>query len=336
MSTFWKNEKGMVLIWVYFLIVILMVTSGATFGLSFRESKIIAIEQDRNKAFYLAEAAVDQKLQEVRAGNTSSVSASFGDGSYTASYDANTKKITAAGTVNGAASTLIAVVAKTMPPGVKGAISAVGAVTFSGNINVDGRDYTSSGILTGSTGTYGASSGSTVTQSGSSTIGGNGIAPADPANPATIEQNSGYSYTSPESVLGLSAGSLDSYKTSTPPSLPMSGIVYYTGNEWIAPNFGTSSAPSTGILIVHNTAGTALLKNVHGWFKGLIITDDLVHINGDATIIGGVVLQKSTGNTVGNGDADVLYSSSVLKDLPASNYEIVSWEDTKGSSYTYS
>ena len=340
MNAFWKNEKGMVLIWFYFLIVILMITSGAVFGLSFQEAKLISIEQNRTKAFYLAEAALDQKLEEIRSSNLDDIgSTDFGDGSFTADYDSSTKKITATGTVNGTTATVVAVVSKTIPPGVKGAISAVGNITFSGNVNVDGRDYNSSGVLTGDDGTYGASSGGTITQSGSSTIGGNGIAPAHPANSAAIEQNSGYSYTTPESVLGLSAGSLNDYKHSTVPTLPMSGIYYYTGDliDASALSFGTSTSPSTGILILHNSTGTSQLKNMHGYFKGLIITDDLVHINGDAIVLGGVVLQKSTGNTVGNGDADVLYSSSVLSDLPLSDYSIVSWEDTKSpASYEYS
>ena len=338
MNALWKNEKGMVLIWFYFLIVILMITSGAVFGLSFQEARLTSIEQDRTKAFYLAEAALDQKLDEMRNSDLNDIgSTDFGDGSFTADYDSGTKKITATGTVNGTTATVVAVVSKTIPPGVKGAISAVGSITFSGNINVDGRDYDPSGNLTGDAGSYGASSGGTITQSGSCTIGGNGIAPAHPANSATIEQNSGYSYTTPESVLGLSSGSLDQYKHSTAPTLPMSGIYYYTGSLLDAPDFGDEDSPSTGILILHNSTGSSQLKNMHGYFKGLIITDDLVHINGDAVVLGGVVLQKSTGNTVGNGAADVLYSSSVLSNLDTGDYSIVSWEDAKSTaSYEYS
>ncbi|MBI3999914.1 MAG: hypothetical protein HY351_04795, partial [Candidatus Omnitrophica bacterium] len=70
-------------------------------------------------------------------------------------------------------------------------------------------------------------------------------------------------------------------------------------------------------------------------FKGIIIADDIVHINGDAKIIGGVIAKTSTGTT-GNGSAEVLYSSSVLSDLPAGKYTIVSWEDTQNTPYTYS
>ncbi len=338
MNTFnLKNEKGMMLIWFYLLITILVIMGGSLYALAFQESMLIKIDQSRDKAFYLAEAGLDQKLQELRSVNTSNISStSFGEGSYSVTYDATTKQIRSTGTVNGISKTAVSVVSKTSPPGVNGAITSAGNISFSGNIRVDGRDYNSSGSLTGASGTYGASAGGTVTQSGSSTIGGNGIAPASPANPATIQQNaSGNTFTTPEQLLGVAAGSLDQYKTSSLPSLPMSGIVYYTGDSWIAPDFGSSSSPSTGILIVHNASATALLQNLHGTFKGIIIADNLVHINGTAEIIGGVIAKTSTGTT-GDGTADVKYSSEVLKNLPASNYAIVSWEDTQNTAYTYS
>lgn len=326
----------MVLIWFCLLITVLLITSGAIYGVSFQESRLVQIEKYRNQAFYLAEAGVDRKLQEIRVGNTNSIlSTAFSDGTYAVTYDVNSKLITATGTYNGVSRIIKAKVNQSFPPGVKGAITAAGDVSFNGSIVVDGRDHDISGTVTG-TGTYGVSSGGTVNQGGSATIGGNGFAPADPANPAAIQENASGATSSPETALGLDTGSLDAYKTSTTPTFPMSGIVYYTGDSMIAPDFGTAENPSTGILIIHNTAGTALLKNVHGNFRGLIICDDLVHINGDAVITGGVILQKSTGNTVGNGNAHVNYSSNVLSDLPISDFEIVSWEDTNNTAYTYS
>ena len=332
-----RSEQGMILIWFYLLIAMLVILGGSLYELPFQESRLITIDQSRDKAFYLAEAGLDQKLAELRGGNTNNISStSFGEGSYSVTYNATTKQIQSTGTVNGISKTVISVVSKTTPPGVKGAMTSAGNMSFSGNIQVDGRDYDSSGNLTGSSGTYGASAGGTITQSGSSDIGGNGIAPASPANPATIEQNAtGNTYSTPEELLGVSAGSLDQYKTSTTPSLPMSGIVYYTGSSWIAPDFGDSSNPSTGVLIVHNTTSDALLKNVHGTFKGIIIADNLVHINGTAEIIGGVIAKTSTGTT-GDGSAEVKYSSSVLSNLPTAKYSIVSWEDTQNTAYTYS
>lgn len=331
-----NHERGMILIWFCLLITILLITSSAIYGLSFQESKLVEIDKFRNQAFYLAEAGLDKKLQQIRAGDLTNISStSFSGGTYATTYDAAAKMITATGTYNNVTRVVKAKVTKTLPPGVKGAITAAGDAAFNGSIVVDGRDHDSSGTVTGA-GTYGISSGGTVNQGGSSTIGGNGFAPADPANPAAIEQNASGATTNPEAAIGVAAGTFDAYKTSTIPSLPMSGIVYYTGDEWIAPDFGDATNPSTGILIVHNSTGTALLKNIHGSFNGLIIADDLIHINGDAVVNGGVILQKSTGNTIGNGNAHVNYSSTVLSDLPAGDYDIVAWEDTNNTAYTYS
>ena len=337
MKTFLKNEKGMMLIWFYILIAILVIMGGSLYALAFQESLLISIDQSRDKAFYLAEAGLDKKLQELRAGNTNNISStSLGQGTYSVTYNSSTKQVRSIGTVNGLSKTVVAVVAKTIPPGVKGALTSQGNISFSGDIQVDGRDHDSSGNLTGASGTFGASSGGTVSQGGSSDIGGNGIAPASPANPATIEQNqSDNAWTTPEQLLGVAAGSLDSYKTSNEPSWPMSGIVYYTGSQIIAPDFGTSSTPSTGILILHNTDANSLLKNAHGTFKGLIIADNIIHINGNAEIIGGVIAKTST-QTTGDGSAEIKYSSAILTDLPTGTYSIISWEDTQNTAYTYS
>ena len=343
------DQKGMMLIWFYLLITVLVITGGSLYGLAFQESMLIMIDQSRDKAFYLAEAGLDQKLVQIRAGNLNSTSGSLSEGSYSVSYCPKTVsgatspcannqpgQIISIGTVNGATKKVVAVVTKTVPPGVKGALTSQGDISFSGDIQVDGRDHDSSGNLTGASGTYGASSGGIVSQGGSSDIGGNGVAPSSPANPVTIEQyQTDNAWTNPEELLGVSTGSLDQYKTSNVPSFPMSGIVYYTGSQIIAPDFGSSSTPSTGILIIHNTNANALLKNAHGTFKGLVIADDVVHINGNASIIGGVIAKTST-QTTGNGSAQIYYSSSVLSDLPTGNYTLVSWEDTQNTGYNYS
>ena len=240
------------------------------------------------------------------------------------------------GTFGNISRTVTAVIATIPPPGAKAAITSEGDISFSGNITVDGRNYDASGNLTGDPGTYGASAGGTVTQSGSSDIGGNGFAPVSPANPAAIEENAaGNTYLTPEELLGVAVGSLDSYKTSTPPATPFNGIVYFTGDSWIAPDFGDDSNPSTGILIVHNATSNALLKNIHGTFKGLIIADDLVHINGNALVLGAVIAKTSTGTT-GDGSAVVKYSSEILESLPAGNVTLLSWEDQQNTAYTYS
>ena len=210
----------------------------------------------------------------------------------------------------------------------RAAVTIAGVASTNGAVNIDGREHNASGNLTGAPGTYGISTASsTFSQGGTSKVGGNGIAPAKPANPASYEVNGPAVPNNPEAVLGLSSGALDQYKTSTPPASPFSGVVYLT-SSWDGVNIDGSS----GILICHNSTGDAFLKNIHGTFKGLIITDDLIHINGDATILGAVIGMKSDGVTVGNGSADILFSSSVLSSLPLVNYKVTSWEDSRNDS----
>ena len=345
MKPFWKNEKGAMLIWISILTTVLMIMSGTLYEIFFQESRLVNINGARNKAFYLAEAGVDKKLTELRVNNLNPTSSTLGGGSYSATYCTSTSnpscssnRIVSVGTTDGISKTLTVVVKKLLPKGVRGAISANGDVALNGSIIVDGRNYNENGTAIVDSGTYGISSGGTVNQGGSSKIGGNGIAPAKPANPVTIEENATDNiFTTPEEVLGLDPGSLDQYKTSTPPSSSFNGIVYLTTDWTSNVNFGDASHPSTGILIVHNSSGNALLKNLHGTFKGIIIADDLVHINGDAELIGGVVLQKSSGNTVGNGSAWVKYSTEAMSKYGSLNYSIVSWEDNQNyPSYTYS
>lgn len=325
------------LIWFYLMIVMLIILGGGLYGLSFQESRLASIDQTRDKVFYLAEAGVDQKLQELRIGNMNAANGVLATGSFTATYNALTGQIISTGTVDGVTSTITAVVKKLQPPGVRAAISAGVGVTLNGNFTVDGRDHNADGTLNGNPGTYGISSVGSINQGGAATIGGNGIAPQDPADPLTIEENATQNvFTTPEEALGLPAGTLDSYKTSTPPQTPFNGIVYLT-EDWIAPNLGNENNPSTGILIVHNSTNSAVLKNVHGYFKGLIIVDNLTHINGNAEITGGAIIQNASGNSIGNGNAEVKYSSDVLSNLPTANYSIVSWEDNRNyPQYQYS
>ncbi|OGW80897.1 MAG: hypothetical protein A3G33_05785 [Omnitrophica bacterium RIFCSPLOWO2_12_FULL_44_17] len=326
-----KNKKGILLIWFYLLITVIIIVSGSVYALSFQENRLTNMELAQNQAFYLAETGIDKMLIQLRTtGALTSLSGSLGRGTYSSIYDSGTKMVTSTGTVSGSTKTVRVKVVKSPPVGVRGALTSYGNVSLNGNIIVDGRDYDSNGDLTGDPGSYGVSAGGSVDQGGSSIIGGNGHEPSDPANSDAYEEFATMSqFTTPEEVLGMAPGSLDIYKTATPPATPFTNqIVYLTGN-WQAPDFGTEDAPSTGILIVHNSSNDAYLKNVHGWFKGIIIADDLIHINGDANIIGAAVLQKTTGNAVGNGAAHVNFSSEVLGNLPIANYAVVAWEDAQ-------
>lgn len=373
---FIKNEKGIVLIWFYLLIVILLTGTASIYALSFQESQLLNIDQSRSKAFYLAEAAVDDMLQQLRSGNQNDlIDIQLGEGIYSAIYCpretnplAPLKSVdTFAGTipiscernqpeqiralagVNGINKAIRAAVQRIFPPGVKASITANSDVSFTGSITIDGRNYVYDAnaqqwVVSGP-GTYGVSSTGTVTQGGSSIIGGNNIPPTVfPDSSPAIEQNATTptpiyadpANPTPEEVLGVSPGSLDRYKTNTPPAPGDSGIFYLTRDQ-TGVRFGTADNPTTGILIVHNADGDATLRNVNGgYFKGLIIADDIIHINGTLNVIGGIVLNNSSGNTLGNGDADIKYSEDVLSNLPALQYNIISWEDTDNTAYNYS
>ena len=81
--------------------------------------------------------------------------------------------------------------------------------------------------------------------------------------------------------------------------------------------------------MVHDGEGEAKLKNVSGTFKGVIISDDIEHINSNAKLIGALFGLKSEGVTLGNGNAEVLFSPEILAGLPLANYKVTSWEDSQ-------
>lgn len=106
----------------------------------------------------------------------------------------------------------------------------------------------------------------------------------------------------------------------TNPSLlryPLSGVTYVE-----LPAGGTRSPANiegTGILIVHNAAQNAVIRNINfGTFKGLLMADDIDKIHN--TIIGAVIGLSPfppSGNCIGNGSGNVLYSSQVLTSTTA-------------------
>lgn len=248
--------------------------------------------------------------------------------------------ITSTGSLNSASIT-IKIIAKIDPDPwmrwVEGAITARIDVKLLGNIVADGRDYDTTGgllgmLLTPWRGTFGVSSCGIVNADAASLVGGNTTAPTSPKLPnITVNENmstTGYP-TTPEEVLGLPAGSLDKYKTTTCPASDYYGIVYTEESC----NF------AGGIYICHNSTGTASLNNYNGNFKGLIIADEDKHINGGASVLGAVVFlgKNAGGNCIGNGGADIHYSSRMLnkvaKDLlpppGRRTVTVVSWHEIK-------
>ncbi|MCK9426965.1 MAG: hypothetical protein M0Q21_13095 [Ignavibacteriaceae bacterium] len=241
----------------------------------------------------------------------------------------STKTLTTYVAINSPAST-------TIPTAVQAGISTRNAVATSGNMTIDGRNHDLNGALISGSGTYGIWTTSTINQSGSSDIGGTysgtDYAPSHPAN-ANAKKSSG-TYPSgsfpdtPDKVLGgssagFSEGTLKNIAIShadgsqyvtNPSSLtsPLAGVTYVelsSGGTWQSMNIS-----GTGILIVHNTAGNAIMKNLNsGTFKGIIIADDIIHVH--TSIIGAVIglsASPSEGNSLGNGNGSIKYSKEAI------------------------
>jgi Tfp pilus assembly protein PilX len=256
---------------------------------------------------------------------------------------------------DGSRRTIEVVIQKTSPAtaSFKAAIMCRGPVEINGNISVDGRDHDINGnLLSPANGVLAFSSRNTFNRSGNGKVAGTSL---DGTNYALSKSSSVVSAVTqqfatawgnpmtPEEVLGMTTtnalktiaqgGANGSQYVTNPSNLhfPLSGVTYVelgSGQTWQSMDFGSSS----GILIVHNSATNAVLKNTNGGtFKGIIIADDYVHIHN--TIIGAVITltaNASEGNVIGNGNGSVSYSSlaiaSALSSLP-SGTNVISWQE---------
>lgn len=252
----------------------------------------------------------------------------------------------------------------------RAAIAAEGAVSTTGNITVDGRNWNANGTSLVGPGVFGISSRNNITNGGSSTAGGNGFAPSNPANPLALEKyatwrdlidndgdgsideepfdgidndhdgiidedTQGYP-TTPDVMFKLNAGSLkqiaqnngtyfasqteyENYRAAHGGSLPGGEILYLDFDLWQPANLSQTMNATPSIIIQHNAAGSALMKNVHYQFKGLILGDFVQHINGDFMLVGAFMSfgNKAIGNAFGNGNALIRFSSQVLGQLPS-------------------
>ena len=227
------------------------------------------------------------------------------------------------------------------PGGIRGAITANNPVDTKGNITIDGRNHTVDGTLVNGSGSYSIWGSSTISQNGNSkyggTYGGSDYAPTKPGDPNIISENQiwpGGFPDSPDKVMGgedkgFSEGTLldiansgvnGSQYVTDPDDLngPFSGVTYLemSGSKEKDRTWQSMDITGSGILIIHNSSTNSIMKNINsGTFKGLIIVDDMVHIHAD--IIGAVVIltsSPSSGNCVGNGNGNVLYSSEAVKD----------------------
>ena len=158
------------------------------------------------------------------------------------------------------------------------------------------------------------------------------IVPLKPADTSVVRANqpAGDYPGTPDSVLGGTAagfpegtlksialaGIAGSQYTTNPASLhyPLSGVTYVelpSGSMWNSPNINGS-----GILVVHDSTKDAIMKNMSpSTFVGLLICDDISHINSKFMIIGAVVgltPDPSKTNEIGNGNSEILYSGDAI------------------------
>lgn len=163
------------------------------------------------------------------------------------------------------------------------------------------------------------------------------------STPKCVVKDSTNVWHTPEEVLGLPPGALDSYKQSgtqydanQPDTL--SGIIYVT-DDFGSSGYGSGNIQGTGILIVHNPLysprehdpgdplydpvkannpavyGPANVGNINGGtFKGIIIADKVNKINGNVTIYGSVMsMTEIDVNIVGAGTATIMYSCTAIQ-----------------------
>lgn len=113
----------------------------------------------------------------------------------------------------------------------------------------------------------------------------------------------------------------EAFRTANGGNLPGGKVYYLEFNQWQPANLSSTMNATPSILVHHNSAGNAQMKNVHHAFKGLVMADLVQHINGDFLLVGAFMSfsNKAYGNTYGNGNATIKYSSAVLGSLPSAN-----------------
>ncbi len=340
-----KNNQGSILLGVFLIGITIMALVMITFRITNDTTNSVKKRKENINAFNIAEAGKEIALAELRSGKkvpypdstiTFYSNSPFSGGTYSVTCYGNssldTITLISTGKKGGQEAILetkclIQYNDFTVNANVNAAITARSEVTASGNITIDGRDHDHLGNLVG-TGVKAIKSCDAITQTGNSRIGGDGTAPAKNVSDPIIEDyvsDGGYPET-PEQLLGLPENALNQFKTSVMPSLPFSGVVYFVppSDNFNMPNL----QGSRGILIVHNDDCTGKINNFDGDFTGLIIADQVHHINAGAQIIGAVytLSQQSGTNAFGNGNADILYSSSVIDAL---NHMTISVADTE-------
>ena len=368
-----KSERGSALILAVVVTLVVAGMSGTYLTLSVSKKNATFKEVEREKAFYAAEAALAQAKYELTASRDYDTP---GLGNVTLNGIANTqcsvtvdttgltgnqRRLTAICTFGSTSirtdRSIEEVVDKPVTQ-IKGnwrsAILSEDPLDFSGNVEVDGRDWNMANSAIVGDGVVAAMSGGAITVGGSAGLGGNGAAPPGAgASPGSLDANhdwgsdgwdndmdgtadqAGETYPSdPDQALGFPNGTLRnaaiSYGTyvttqaAYTAALALNGGKFFSGKivycDFIpAPPFevGTGMNDMPSVLVVHNAASNAVMKNVHGDFKGMILADKIEHINAGTTILGMIQAWGQFGNVFGNGTSTIRFSSEVLANLPA-------------------
>ncbi len=354
-----SSQKGYILFSLLIVGTLIMCVAMASMVGVRNSLKVAGVQRQHGNAFNIAEAGKECALADLR-GNAVTLSPgttswiyfekSFDAGKYSVRCITNslldTLWLQSYATV-GAQSATVEVAcyrhpfSSTMSFSFPAAIISKADVHLTGSIIVDGNDYDSAvaDSIVGK-GVYGVSTGGIYDPQnpkkdyayGRGYTSDSSVIPLDSVVAASVDI-SGYPKT-PEEVLGMSAGSLDAYKTSSMPAVPFHGIVYITSGP------GEIKDPPlddcSGIFIYHDASYQSVLRNIHAKnFKGIIICDQIDKINGGAAILGAVVTLSNdpAGHTFGNGNATIRYSSRILANLGqyiwSSSFfvDVLSWKE---------
>ncbi|MGD9201002.1 MAG: hypothetical protein PVI26_05535 [Chitinispirillia bacterium] len=329
-------QNGSVILLLMIVGFLLVFTAMSTFTSSNFSIRKVSQRKSSVSAFNIAEAGKEHAIARINSDprlpsplrcDTILRNVGLDKGSYTVSCSTNVLKdslwLRSVGSIKSNSTTIaVTCIPKLIPlninPSINAAVMVRSSITVSGNTEIDGRNWCHIGDTVIDGGISGICYNGTLTQTGNSTIGGQGVAPMKKASPPIIDPNGLSNPTTPEEALGLLPGDLEFYIIDSIPSGPMdfeNRIVYISpraGDEiFLEPDFGGSS----GIFIFHNESRTATLKNIKGYFNGIIIADRLDHINDSTRIYGAVITLSSTegGNAFGNGDSDIRFSRKVLQ-----------------------
>lgn len=333
------NNRGSSLIFVVSLAIILNIVFVLVYMTVSTTQKRTGVKRLNTNSIFLAEAGKEKLYADI---NTSTISLtpnqrkniytdySLGTGTFSVSCSTNAAVDTAwieSWGKDQTSETGIGVVAAISSDAIFNPVPVVAAVTSrpsvdcKGSIDVDGRDYDSTGtVLKDPKGVNAISTCGTLSVGTATGLCGNNYCvPKKPsASELDIVSDQGVAVSSvlasPEAFLGVASGALNKYK------IAESAMTYpFHGVRYIESTAGPLHiGGSSGVLIIHSAMKNASLQiNGTGTFKGIVIVDEMDKMNGNITVVGAVacLADFAGAKMFGNGSAYVKYSSQVLNNL---------------------